>query len=309
MKLLFVADEAHPERWTRLLQAALPMAEIRVWHPDSPAFGADYAIVWRPPGRLFERETRLRAVFNLGAGVDGLLGIEAMPPGLPLIRLEDAGMSAQMAEYVVHQVVESSRDMVAYRAQQVEGVWRVLRPIRRDAWPVGVLGLGRIGARVARTLATLEYPVAGWARRARTLDGVEVFAGDAGLGAFLKRTRVLVNTLPLTDVTRDLLDYRTLTALLPDAVVINVGRGEQLVDADLIRAMNEGHVRAATLDVFREEPLPPEHPFWRQPGLTITPHVSARTLREATVAQIADKIRALEAGLPVSGVVDRSRGY
>lgn len=309
MKVLFVAGDPKAERWTALIREHLPDAEVVVWSADMPACDADYAIVWQPPAALFARERCLKAVFNLGAGVDGLLQVPNLPRDIPVVRLEDAGMAAQMAEYVACHVVEETRDLARYREQQARRVWKILRPIERGEWPVGVLGLGVIGRRVATTLAALDYPVAGWARSAHVLDGVEVFAGRERLGDFLARTRILVNTLPLTDETRDLIDHALLTQLQPDAVLINVGRGEHVVDDDLLRAIDEGRVRRAVLDVFRDEPLPPAHPYWRRPQVTITPHIAARTLREATIAQIAAKIRALDAGEPISGIVDLQRGY
>lgn len=309
MKILFVAADPKPERWTSLIQQHLPEAEIKVWHADMPSCSADYAIVWHPPAALFDRETQLKAVFNLGAGVDALVQVPNLPRDIPVVRLEDAGMSVQMAEYVAYHVIGISRDMDFYRAQQAEKQWKLRRPIERSDWPVGVLGLGHIGQRVARVLAALDYPVSGWARSAHAIEGVRSFAGEAELDDFLGETRVLINTLPLTESTRDVIDYAMLTKLRRDAVVINVGRGEHLVDEDLCRAIKEGQITRAVLDVFRQEPLPEAHPFWQMPQVTITPHVSARTLREATIAQIAEKIVALEKGEAISGVVDVQRGY
>ena len=309
MKILFVAADPKPKRWTNLIQQHLSEAEILVWHPDMPSCGADYAIVWHPPAALFDKEPQLKAVFNLGAGVDALVQVPNLPRGVPVVRLEDAGMSVQMAEYVAYHVIGISRDMDFYREQQAAKLWNLRRPIERSEWPIGVLGLGHIGQRVARTLAALDYPVSGWARSPHALDGVRSYAGTEELDRFLGETRVLINTLPLTDSTRDLLDYSLLAKLRPDAVVINVGRGEHLVDEDLSRAIEEGRVARAVLDVFREEPLPTSHPFWQMPQITITPHVSARTLREATIAQIADKILSLEKGQPITGVIDIQRGY
>ncbi|AHL76350.1 glyoxylate reductase [Stutzerimonas stutzeri] len=309
MKILFVAADPKPERWTNLIQQHLPGAEIQVWQPDMPSWGADYAIVWHPPAALFDKEPQLKAIFNMGAGIDALVRMSNLPRNIPVVRLEDAGMSVQMAEYVAYHVIGISRDMDAYREQQAAGQWKLRRPIERSEWPVGVLGLGQIGQRVARTFAGLDYPVCGWARSSHAIDGVRSFAGEAELDHFLGETRVLINTLPLTDSTRDLIDYEVLSRLRPDAVVINVGRGEHLVDEDLCRAIEEGRVSRAVLDVFREEPLPTTHPFWSMPQVTITPHVSARTLREATISQISEKILALEQGQAISGVVDVERGY
>lgn len=309
MKVLFVAGDPKPERWTVPIKELLPEAEVHVWDPDGPAIDADYAIVWQPPARLFEREKKLKAVFNLGAGIDGLLKVPNLPEDLTVVRLEDAGMSVQMAEYVLHQLLEASRGMETYREQQRQGIWKIHRPIKRSEWPVGVMGLGHIGKRVARTLADLDYRVNGWARSEHDLDGVSTYAGADELGEFLKSTRVLVNTLPLTDETRDIIDYELLSQLQPGAVLINVGRGEHLVEDDLLRALDEGKLVRASLDVFRKEPLPEEHPFWQRKEITITPHISARTLRDATLEQITGKLRDHARGRPITGIVDTSRGY
>ncbi|NMT62979.1 2-hydroxyacid dehydrogenase [Marinobacter orientalis] len=309
MKVLFVAGDPKPERWTVPIKELLPEAEVYVWDANGPAVDADYAIVWQPPAELFERETRLKAVFNLGAGIDGLLAVPNLPPHLPMVRLEDAGMSVQMAEYMLHQLVEASRGMETYREQQRENIWKIHRPIKRSEWPVGIMGLGHIGKRVARTLADLDYRVNGWARSDHTLDRVTTYAGANRLTDFLGSTRVLVNTLPLTEETRDILNRQLFSQLMPGAVVINVGRGEHLVEDDLLEAIDSGQVARASLDVFRQEPLPADHPFWQRPEITITPHISARTLRDATLEQITRKIRAHYNGQPITGIVDTGRGY
>ena len=309
MKILFVAGDPKPERWTVPIRELLPDAEIYVWDPDGPAVNADYAIVWQPPSALFEREKNLKAVFNLGAGIDGLLKVPNLPKDLTVVRLEDAGMSAQMAEYVLHQLLEANREMETYREQQRQGVWKIHRPMKRSEWPVGVMGLGHIGKRVARTLAALDYRVSGWARGEHSLEGVSTHAGPDQLAGVLKSTRALVNTLPLTDETRDIINYDLLSQLQPGAVLINVGRGEHLVEDDLLRALDEGILRKASLDVFRKEPLPEDHPFWQREDITITPHISARTLRDATLEQITGKIRDHAQGRPITGVVDTERGY
>ncbi|MFY3775099.1 2-hydroxyacid dehydrogenase [Marinobacter salsuginis] len=309
MKILFVAGDPKPERWTVPIKELLPEAEVYVWDPEGPAVDADYAIVWQPPEALFGREKHLKAVFNLGAGIDGLLKVANLPEALTVVRLEDAGMSVQMAEYVLHQLLEASRGMETYREQQRQSLWKIHRPIKRSEWPVGVMGLGHIGKRVARTLANLDYQVSGWARGEHSLEGVSTYSGPSQLSDFLQATRVLVNTLPLTDETRDIINYELLSQLQPGAVLINVGRGEHLVEDDLLRALDEGTVLRASLDVFRKEPLPEGHPFWQRKEITITPHISARTLRDATIEQITGKIRDHAAGRAISGIVDTDRGY
>ena len=294
--------------WCAAFAAAMPQARFHPWHEDGPPLGARYAIVWKPPAALFERETGLRAVFNLGAGIDALMGMPQLPPQVEVLRLEDAGMAVQMVEYVLYGLLRAARGFDRYAAQQREALWAPLPAVDRASWPVGVMGIGALGARVAQAVAALGYPVAGWARGARELPGVEVYAGEAQFPEFLARSRVLVNMLPLTPQTQGILNRAHLERLRPGAYLINVARGGHLVEVDLLALLDEGHVEGALLDVFHDEPLPPEHPFWKHPRVIVTPHVAAATLQAEAVAQIADKILAMESGRRPAAAV-RDRGY
>ena len=306
MKVLFCFDEAKPQPWLDGLRQALPQATVDLWQPGAPQ--ADYAVVWAPSQQFLDEQPALRAMFNIGAGVDALLA-RRLAPGVPVVRLDDAGMSVQMAEYVCHAVIRHFRELDAYEADTRAGRWTFRKPRERSQFPVGVLGLGVLGQRVARALRGFEFPVNGWSRQHRTLEGVQCFAGLDQLTDFLAASRVLVNLLPLTPETRDILNRENLSTLQPGGSVINVARGAHLVDADLLALIDEGHLAGATLDVFRTEPLPGDHPFWTHPAITVTPHTSARTLRSESIAQIAGKIRALEQGAPIAGIVDPLRGY
>ena len=306
MKVLFCFDEAKPQPWLDGLRQALPQATVDLWQPGAPQ--ADYAVVWAPSQQFLDEQPALRAMFNIGAGVDALLA-RRLAPGVPVVRLDDAGMSVQMAEYVCHAVIRHFRELDAYEADTRAGRWTFRKPRERSQFPVGVLGLGVLGQRVARALRGFEFPVNGWSRQHRTLEGVQCFAGLDQLTDFLAASRVLVNLLPLTPETRDILNRENLSTLQPGGYVINVARGAHLVDADLLALIDEGHLAGATLDVFRTEPLPGDHPFWTHPAITVTPHTSARTLRSESIAQIAGKIRALEQGAPIAGIVDPLRGY
>ncbi|TKC89421.1 glyoxylate/hydroxypyruvate reductase A [Trinickia terrae] len=313
MKILFYTPHGDASAWLRDLAQALPRAELREWQPGDSA-NADYAIVWRPPRELFTARPGLRAVFNLGAGADAILALEAAHPGtLPrdavLVRLEDTGMAAQMAEYVTHAVLRYLRRFDEYERLQAERRWHVLEPHPRRTFTVGVLGLGALGAHVAKTLASFGLPVRGYSRGEKRIDGVTAYAGADRLDAFLDGVKVLVNLLPSTPDTHDVLNRRTFSKLARGAYLVNVARGAHLVEEDLLDALKDGQIAAATLDVFRNEPLDPEHPFWREPRITITPHSSAETLREESVQQVAQKIAALERGEAISGVVDLARGY
>ncbi len=306
MRIAFCCTDTKAEPWLQGLGQALPRATIEVWQPG--AAPADYAVVWAPPQQFLDEQPGLKALFNIGAGVDALLKLR-LPAGAQVVRLDDAGMSVQMAEYVSHAVIRHFREFDGYEADMREGRWSFRKPRSRADFPVGVMGLGVLGARVAQALSVFEFPVHGWSRTPKVLEGVRTHHGDVGLQTFLSSCRVLVNLLPLTPDTRDILNRETLGRLLPGGYLVNVARGAHLVEEDLLALLDSGHLAGATLDVFRTEPLPPEHPFWRHPKLTLTPHTSARTLRDESIAQIAGKIRALEAGQPIAGLVDRFRGY
>ncbi|SOE65652.1 Phosphoglycerate dehydrogenase [Burkholderia sp. OK233] len=313
MKILFYMQHTDAAAWLHDFARALPEAELREWQTGDTE-PADFAVVWRPPREMLAGRDDLRAIFNLGAGVDAILGLEHEQPGtLPrsaqLIRLEDTGMALQMAEYVTHAVLRYLRRFDEYQTLQSERRWEVLDPHPRETFTVGVLGLGVLGTHVAQAVAAFGMPVRGYSRSARQIDGITTFAGEAQFDAFLDGVKVLVNLLPHTPDTGDVLNARTFSKLAKGAYLINVARGGHLVEQDLLEALASGQVAAATLDVFREEPLPPDHLFWQESRITITPHMSALTLREESVAQVARKMTALMRGETVSGVVDIERGY
>jgi glyoxylate/hydroxypyruvate reductase A len=218
-------------------------------------------------------------------------------------------MSVQMAEYVCHAVIRHFRELDGYDTDTQAGQWSYRKPRRRADFSVGVMGLGVLGERVTKALQVFDFPVNGFSRSAKNLAGVRCFSGAQGLQDFLAASRVMVNLLPLTPETENILNHATLSQLPKGGYLINVARGKHLVDEDLIALINSGHLAGATLDVFRTEPLPAEHPFWQHPQITVTPHTSARTLRDESIAQIVGKIQALQRGEAINGVVDPQRGY
>ena len=309
MRISFCCTDTTPEPWLQGLRAALPDATVEIWQPAAAA--ADYAVVWAPPQRFLDEQTALKALFNIGAGVDALLRLR-LPPQTCVVRLDDAGMSVQMAEYVCHAVIRHFREFDGYQADVALGKWSYRKPRRRQDFPVGVMGLGVLGERVSRALAQFDFPVMGWSRSAKSIPGVQCFSGESGFNDFLAATRILVCLLPLTPDTENIMRHDTLARLKPGGYVINVARGSHLVDEDLIALLDSGQLAGATLDVFRVEPLPAAHPFWKHPKITVTPHTSARTLRDESIAQIAAKIEALDNGAPIAslaGVVDPKKGY
>lgn len=306
MHITFCCTATPAEPWLQGLRAALPGATVDVWQPGAPQ--ADHAVVWAPSQQFLDEQPALKGLFNIGAGVDALLK-RRLPPGVKVVRLDDAGMAVQMAEYVCHAVIRHFREFDGYEADVKAGQWSLRKPRERLHFTVGVMGLGVLGERVAKALRVFEFPVHGWSRSTKTIEGVVTHSGETGFDTFLSNSRVLVNLLPLTPDTQDILNRDTLGRLKPGGYLINVARGAHLVESDLLALLDSGQMAGATLDVFRTEPLPASHPFWTHPKITVTPHTSARTLRDESIAQIAGKIRALEAGQPVAGVVDPARGY
>ena len=308
MKVLLCQPSAKDNAaWLEDLRAALPQVQFDEWRPGMPPV-YDAAVVWSPPQQLIDEQPQLRALLNLGAGVDKLLALR-LPPALPVVRLEDAGMAVQMAEYVCHALIRFFREFDAYERQQRESRWHPRRPHVRSEFPVGVMGLGALGARVAQAVQQFDFPVLGWSRTPRDLPGVHCFHGDAGLPDFLQGTRVLVSLLPLTPATRGILNRQTLEQIQLAGYVINVARGGLLVEDDLRALLDEGHLAGATLDVMQEEPLPADHWLWTQPHVTLTPHISAQTMRAESVAQVVAALQALARGELPGGVVQRDRGY
>jgi glyoxylate/hydroxypyruvate reductase A len=317
MKIVFCCTNTKAEPWLEGFRKALPGVDIWEWQAGHMAEAekagqapkmADHAVVWSPPQAFIDEQTQLQNLFNMGAGVDALLKLQ-LPKNLNVVRLNDAGMSVQMAEYVCHAVIGHFREFDHYEKDMQSQRWSYRKPHVRAEFAVGILGAGVLGSKVAAALKQFEFPVHVWSRTPKALAGINTFAGAPQLPDFLKATRVLVNLLPLTAETENILSRANLSQLQKGAYLINVARGKHLVDQDLLDLLGEGHLAGATLDVFREEPLPLTHKFWQHPHITLTPHTSARTLRDESIAQIASKIQAVYDGRTIEGRVDRLRGY
>ncbi|WP_176063368.1 glyoxylate/hydroxypyruvate reductase GhrA [Serratia marcescens] len=313
MNIIYYHPLFNAQEWLAGIKQRLPQAEIREWQRGDER-PADYALVWRPPHEMLANRRDLKAVFALGAGVDAILDQErkhpgTLPAGVPLLRLEDTGMAQQMQEYALSYVLRYFRRFDEYQAFQQRQEWQPLDPHSLDDFTIGILGAGVLGQSVARKLTEFGFSVRCWSRSAKQINGVQSFAGDAQRAAFLDGVKLLINLLPNTPETVGILNRELFAQLRPGAYLINIARGAHLVEADLLAALEQGQLAAATLDVFAREPLPQDHPFWRHPRVTITPHIAAITLPQQAMDQIAANIRALEAGHAPAGVVDRQRGY
>jgi glyoxylate/hydroxypyruvate reductase A len=300
--------------WDKRFRAAAPGRDIRLWpdrlgNPDDVA----YAAAWLPPAGAFGAFANLRAIFSLGAGVDGVLADRTLPQ-VPIVRVVDPNLMRRMTEYVTLHVLMHHRRQRLYDAQQRQRMWHEHPQPRAGEVNVGIMGLGVLGRDAAEVLVRLGFRVAGWSRVARQLPDIECFHGAAGLDAFLARTEILVCLLPHTPATEGILDLALMRKLKRDgalggAFLINAGRGRLQVDADILAALDEGALAGATLDVFPVEPLLATSPLWTHPKVTITPHNSAASVPEETVAYIVGQIERFEAGHGLENVIDRATGY
>lgn len=290
---------------------ACPGIELRLGAELGALEEIDAAVCWYPPHGLLARMPKLKLVQSLAAGIDHLLADPQLPRGRPLCRIVDPGMAAGMAAYVSWAVVQHHRGMRAYVASAVAGQWQEQEVVSPRRHRVGIAGLGTLGMACAEALAAIGYPVRGWSRSAKQAlpAGVAGFHGEAQLGEFLSGCDTLVCLLPLTPQTQGFLDAALFAKLPRGAHLINVGRGDHLVEADLLAALASGQLAAATLDAFSQEPLPPEHPFWGDPRILITPHIATRTDNRVIAQQTLANLALLEKGERPLNLVDLDRGY
>jgi glyoxylate/hydroxypyruvate reductase A len=309
MALLFRSTVDSAARWRAQLTRLTSELEVRVWPELGDPAEIDYALVWRPEPGFLASLPNLKLILSLGAGVDHLLDDPQLPRHLPIVRLVDPHMTAAMSEYVVLQVLRLHRRDLDYLTQQEAGIWRELDQQNAVERRVGILGLGELGQDAAKKLTALGFDVAGWSRSEKTLAGIRSYAGPAGLQLLLGRSEIVVCLLPLTAETEGILNASTLALLPKGAALVNAARGAHLVEGELLAALASGHISAAVLDVFREEPLPADHPFWHHPRVVVTPHVAAFTNPATAAPIILDNIRRFEDGRPLLNRIDPARGY
>lgn len=309
MRPVFVykADPQRGRQWADVFARDAPDVEFRLWPDVGDVADARFLAAWEPPTDLDTRWPNLQVLFSTGAGVDQF-DLAALPPQLPVVRMIEPGIVHGMVEYVTHAVLDLHRDMPTYRRQQQRNEWQPLPVRTADQRRVGVLGLGSLGVAVLEKLVSFGFDCAGWSRSRHRVPAVHCHAGDE-LDTFLQRTEILVCLLPLTAATQRFLDAECLSHLPHGACLIHVGRGQQLVPADLLRALDEGRLAEAVLDVTDPEPLPADDALWRHPRVRITPHIASTTQPRTAARAVIDNLRRLARGERLLGLVDRARGY
>ena len=306
MSILLSIPYAQQKRWLELLQVELPNRHIiNYWQQPELTNShiqteqISYAITWQHPQQDLQRYPNLRVIFSMGAGVDHLLDDVALPQ-IPIVRLEDPLMAEDIAMYCLYWIIDYQRQFSQYRQQQFQQTWQPLTNQRlkiKHGKKVGILGMGKIGTHIALRLKQNGLTTIGFKRTSHSLAD------------FLKASQVLINCLPLTNETKNFIDFTLLQQLPRNSLFINVSRGKIVVDSDLLQALDSGKLKQAVLDVCRQEPLAIEHPFWQHPKIHITPHISGPTNPKRAVKIIAANLRRYEAGQALSPVVNRDRGY
>lgn len=309
MAILFKSDVSWSGAWEEAFRACDPDLELRAWPEVGDPDDIEFALVWQMPHGALKRLPNLKVIFSVGAGFDHLTADPDLPRHLPIVRMVEPGLTNGMSEYVVMSVLHHHRFLIDLLQQQRDTVWQEVAPV--PAWhrTVGIMGLGVMGSDAAAKLQPFDFKLVGWSRTAKNLPGVTSFHGPEGLTPFLAQSEILVCLLPATPETEGIINSKTLAALPAGAGVINAARGSHVVEDDLLAALDSGHISGATLDVCRQEPLPPEHRFWRHPRVILTPHVASLTIPETAAREVCDNIRRFRSGEPLKNLVDLDRGY
>jgi glyoxylate/hydroxypyruvate reductase len=309
MVLLLHPGPVPVEELVGAIRTELGDMTVRVWPDIGNPRDIQFALVSRVPAGLLAGLPSLRLVGSLHAGVDHLLRDPGLRAATPIVRPRPTRGDTLMNEYLLAQVMLHHRDGVAYRAAQAQARWQRLPIVSIQQRTVGFLGFGAVAEPAGELLSQIGFDVAAWVRRPRTNASVPVFHGEDGLRHLLQRSQILINLLPLTPATENLLDASRFAQLPQGAALINVGRGEHVVESDLVDALDSGQLAGVTLDVFREEPLPASSPLWRHPGIVVTPHACRRVDVRAVVGQFAAELRRVTQGQPPLCPVDRLAGY
>ena len=302
-------SEASDQRWPDALQRALPDYEVRRTLAGVAPEDVVAAVVWRHTPGMLEPLYKLRLIQVLGAGVDHFLSDTKLPKGVPIARLVDPGLTARMTEYILLHTLALHRQSAESARAQRERRWEFLHPMPPEQSCVGILGLGNLGLATATALAGLGFKVVGWSRTQKQNVPFKTYVGDAGLSELRRQCDIVVLLLPLTPQTDGLVDAEFLAELREGAALINVARGALIVDGDLIAALDSGRLRHAVLDVFRQEPLTSDHPFWTHPRITVTPHNSSATNPDTAIDSVTENIRRAVSGMAPLNLIDPGVGY
>ena len=298
------------EVWSSGLQEAMPEMDVRVYPDEGDVNDIEYAVVWKHPRGILKKYPNLKAILSLGAGVDHIISDPELPEGLPIVRLVDKKLTHEMCLHSLHWVLHFHSDQYLYRIQQQSREWIQQSSVQSEDRTIGIMGLGNIGKAIGDSLINLDFKVVGWgARPKESLGGIEYYCGHEQLADFLSQTDVLINVLPLTEDTKNILTKIELAFLPKGSFIINIGRGGIINESDLLTSLDSGHITAVALDVFAQEPLPENNSLWDHPSVYVTPHIAGQSNPGSAAQTIADNIRLIEKGETPYPIYSHSSGY
>ncbi len=309
MSFLIVSPGKDPKPWVKVLENQHPGLNIYVYPEDHDTEEVEFALTWNHPRGLFKNYPNLKVVASMGAGVDHITSDEDFPEGVTITRVVDPLLSEDMGDFVLSLCLSHLRNLDYYQQNETEEKWDPIDYTRNKDVNVGIMGIGEMGKAAAKKLLNNDFKVRSWSRTPKEFENIESFVGDEELEEFLGETQILVNLLPLTPQTEKIMNKELFEQLPEGAYVINVARGEHLVEQDLLAMVDSGHLAGAALDVFWEEPIRDEHPFWKHPKIRITPHVASVTHPNSVVPQIVDNYERMKEEEPLKNVVEKERGY
>lgn len=308
MSIVIISDR-DPKAWIQALKNKNPDLDLRVYPDDKDREEVEYALVWNHPPGVFTNYPNLKVVASMGAGVDHILRDPKLPANITLTRIVDEQLATDMAEFVLALVMDHLRNLSFHQYQEFQQQWKPKSYLRISEVDVGIMGIGNLGITVSKKLSLTGFRVHGWARTHKDIGNIKVYTGEEELSEFLARSRVLICLLPLTADTENILNKKVFQQLPKNAFVINVARGGHLVEEDLLEMIGNNHINGAALDVFAREPLPEEHPFWKDPRIKVTPHIASVTKPAAVASQVLENYDRMKRNEPLKNAVDKSIGY
>ncbi len=309
MSLVICFNNKDHKAWSKILKEKLPNVDVEVYPHVKDNSKITFALCWKADDNILEQFPNLKIIQSVGASIDHITSNQNIGPNTKVTRIVDPCLSEDMYEFVLAGILSHVKQFHAYQQDQTRGLWEQKPYYTISNTTISILGAGQIGGHVATKLALLGFKVKAWSKSDKTLNQVSCFYGQEGLSDTLGQTDILVNILPLTSATTNILNYHTLSQLNAKAYLINVGRGEHLVESDLIQLLDEGHLSGALLDVFREEPLPKHHPFWQHDKIQITPHVAGLTRIESASDIVVDNYNRMMANQKLINEVSLQKGY
>ncbi|MTI32972.1 2-hydroxyacid dehydrogenase [Xanthovirga aplysinae] len=309
MSILIISKQKNTKLLVNALRKKIRNTPIYVYPEDTPKEIVEYVLCWKAEKDILQNFPNLKAIQSLGAGVEHIFDTQNISQKIPVARIVDPQLSEDMWEFLLAITLNHIKNLPLYHSQQVKQEWQQHAYKTIKSTTVSILGLGKIGSFVAGNFGALGFPTQGWSTSKKEIKFVKSYFGESGLIKMLQNTDVLINLLPLTNSTKGILNKKNLIQLKKGAFLINVGRGAHLLEKDLLKLLDAGYLSAAALDVFNQEPLPPDHPFWKHPKIRITPHNASLTNIETALEQIVENYHRMKKNQPLLNQVSHKKGY